>query len=966
MNFSEFAVSFTQAILHFFWIGGLVGGLVFLIDRLWIRTPAARHAVYLVGMLVLAGTFPACMLFIGEKEGGPSIAGAQEMGHVEKRELSEPAATIESDPVSVPHDGVGFLSGTEGLVVVLEDERPVFWKACAPWVITLYLIGISVMILRLLFGWRCSARLLAGSSSMVGEHWRHEMNKMGMTLGLRVMPLLRWSQEVASPVVLGLVKPVILLPVALATRLSLVQVEAVIAHELAHLQRRDPLVLVIQRMIETVLFFHPLVWWMSRVLEQSREEACDDLVLALGCDPADYAEALVLCSELRWENGASLPEGSVSLAATGNRVHPLERRVMRLLGEGGPGGVRLGNVGWMVGLLSLAGVAITMALTDSDPDSDLDSDESADGDSQAGSEESIDGGEGEFIDRKENREPRMDGTPVDLDFTAGIWNLPMDQFVLRPDAKEVTVVNFDFPPILSKVARTPGATAGEDRVNLNKAKVGQLFIPEPDVVMPINGVVMAPVDLGEKAIDQRVIREGLKGKSLSEVADEVILWNRRNPGMVSHRMVAGQHYATLEPSGRIVMMGVHGKPGKLWVQFVPIGRLEIGENALRNQEELRRACEKMFADTRLLEKRDEGIDREYWPAEVKALNPIRVYTDRANVVVVLKWDRGVESGLYVGLIVSSYAPRVGRDGQHGFEFEEVGEPVISYRREVETPSGTLNPVIPNHPKTEENYGRLPERKPDRGEPRGNLDFSETSTTLNFSWLVPHPDRDLVQVIDLGSRPTLSTVPRKPGSTKEQDLAAIEKGKVGDLFVPEPDVIMPVNGAILAPLELGVPASFSLGVVSAIKGLNYGEIVDGIVQWNRDHPGTTRHKLVAGKHYAALNPDGEVVVFGLPGDPKEILVNLQPLKVRMPVEPVNREAIRLNIALENDEAVYTMNYKVVELGDIEDLVRERHEKYPRVEVKISSDREIKFERLSAVISAVEKAGILPLNIEIIAN
>jgi hypothetical protein len=119
--------------------------------------------------------------------------------------------------------------------------------------------------------------------------------------------------------------------------------------------------LVVQRLVETILFFHPVVWWISRRMEVAREEACDDLVVATGCDPVDYAEVLLICSELRQERSPAATTLAGGLAATGQRRGPLENRILRLLGNGDQGTVRLGRAGWGLGLFLLGGVALALA-----------------------------------------------------------------------------------------------------------------------------------------------------------------------------------------------------------------------------------------------------------------------------------------------------------------------------------------------------------------------------------------------------------------------------------------------------------------------------------------------------------------------------------------------------------------------------------------------------------------------------
>lgn len=160
------------------------------------------------------------------------------------------------------------------------------------------------------------------------------------------------SSAVTVPVMIGWMKPVVLLPAAALAGLSMMQVEALLAHELAHVRRHDYLVNLLQSAVETLLFYHPAVWFISRRMRIDREHCCDDLAVHV-CDRVVYATAL---SDL----AAMATTPRVALAATDG---PLLQRVRRILGQPAEG--HDGASGWlsvcMVVLLvgSIAPVALT-------------------------------------------------------------------------------------------------------------------------------------------------------------------------------------------------------------------------------------------------------------------------------------------------------------------------------------------------------------------------------------------------------------------------------------------------------------------------------------------------------------------------------------------------------------------------------------------------------------------------------
>jgi GWxTD domain-containing protein len=132
-----------------------------------------------------------------------------------------------------------------------------------------------------------------------------------------------------APMVLGHFRPVILMPIGLLTGLPAGQIEAILVHELAHIRRFDYLVNVLERFMESLLFYHPAVWWMARVIRAERENCCDDVVVATRGNAHEYAVALAALEQNRWSGRQS------AVAATGGS---LMKRIRRLLYPEGPNG----------------------------------------------------------------------------------------------------------------------------------------------------------------------------------------------------------------------------------------------------------------------------------------------------------------------------------------------------------------------------------------------------------------------------------------------------------------------------------------------------------------------------------------------------------------------------------------------------------------------------------------------------
>lgn len=204
----------------------------------------------------------------------------------------------------------------------------------------------------------CGGRRLRRLSESVTEsQLLARLRTRASELRLRCVPALAWCREIGVPTIVGVMRPVILLPASLATELSTAQLEALIAHELGHIRRWDPVVNLVQRLIEAILFFHPAMWWLSRRLRFERENCTDDLVVGLGFNPLDYARTLVEVAER-----ALATQDREHLAACGVQAvddpSVLSRRVHRLLAGREQKSLRLrGPRLAIVGLLIVSGLA---------------------------------------------------------------------------------------------------------------------------------------------------------------------------------------------------------------------------------------------------------------------------------------------------------------------------------------------------------------------------------------------------------------------------------------------------------------------------------------------------------------------------------------------------------------------------------------------------------------------------------
>jgi beta-lactamase regulating signal transducer with metallopeptidase domain len=280
------------ALVYFIWQGTLVACLLGLTLRAMRgRSPNARYLVS-CGALLLMALAPAATALVVYSRPTPV------------RAVLSALRSAESMPIV----------STGGL-------RP----DGVEWVLPIWCAGVLFSSLRLLWGYR-RISVVRRAAEKPSESLAMIVSGLARRIGLTRLVDLRVTLAAESPGVVGWLRPVVLVPAATIAGLTPEQLEAVLAHELAHIRRYDYLVNAAQVLVETLLFYHPAVWWTSAQIRRERELCCDDL--AVGCcgNALCYARALTRLERLR-PDGVNLAVGSTS--------GPLGYRIRRLLGTAG-------------------------------------------------------------------------------------------------------------------------------------------------------------------------------------------------------------------------------------------------------------------------------------------------------------------------------------------------------------------------------------------------------------------------------------------------------------------------------------------------------------------------------------------------------------------------------------------------------------------------------------------------------
>lgn len=307
------------ALLHFLW-QGMVLAAVFAALMSIARSAATRYALA-VSVLVLMVAAPIATFFM-LRNSGP-------IGH--------PAIAISSTPARVAAKPVQYTSAQAVSSGGISADTFV-------WLVRIWIAGVIFFSLRTAGGMLIVERLQRRKSALVTARVLQICLDLQRRLGIKRAVRFCQCNGLDVPAVIGWFRPVVLLPLTVLAGLSQAQLEVVIAHELAHIKRWDYFVNLFQIAAETVLFYHPAVWWVSRRIRQERENCCDDAAVRLCGNVVDYARALTYM-----EGGRTAP--LLVMAASGS---PLARRVLRLLDTKRSGENVLAS-GLTIGIVCLAG-----------------------------------------------------------------------------------------------------------------------------------------------------------------------------------------------------------------------------------------------------------------------------------------------------------------------------------------------------------------------------------------------------------------------------------------------------------------------------------------------------------------------------------------------------------------------------------------------------------------------------------
>jgi outer membrane protein assembly factor BamB/beta-lactamase regulating signal transducer with metallopeptidase domain/thiol-disulfide isomerase/thioredoxin len=368
---SSIPLHITKALLDLMALGVAVGAAAYLANRL-LRTASAsrRYLLNLALLGILCVSLPIVLtLHLASGSRSETRRAAEPSRSLAESAVGIPELTDRPPAISVPlnnvpprlpqvgplpHPALDEPTRAAGISVSLKDIAPVCIAGA-------YCLGVLVMVIRLLAALYGGHRLRRAARSICEPRILELVKRQSRAIGLRIIPAVACCERVAVPVVVGILRPVILVPVSLVSTLTPAELCDVLTHELAHLRRFDHLVVVLQRATEVLWFFHPTVWYLSRQISLEREYCCDDLALTAGVERRSYAKSLCRVAELAIASRCAEPR-PLALAADGQRPSQLRRRIIRLLSPRPEPTVHLTRAG-LIGLAALlAGAALAPLL----------------------------------------------------------------------------------------------------------------------------------------------------------------------------------------------------------------------------------------------------------------------------------------------------------------------------------------------------------------------------------------------------------------------------------------------------------------------------------------------------------------------------------------------------------------------------------------------------------------------------
>ncbi|WP_232063203.1 M56 family metallopeptidase [Undibacterium sp. KW1] len=288
-------------LLHFVWQGALIASICAILLAVTRNArPQLRYALACTAML-------ACLLW-------PALGIVQQWQ--EPQTINLETAIQLAGKASISLD----------LVWVRQSLLAAQIEAWLPLVVTLWSMGVLLMLMRLALGllWVYRLGQHGNDIAVLTQQWQARTNQLAYQFAIRRQVQVKFQKDLLSPVTYGCIKPVVVMPASLLTGMPPDMIEALLAHELAHIKRWDYVVNLLQNLVLSLLFYHPAVWWISKRIDAERELIADDMAAAMLGQTRPLARALQVLDKLQI---AAMPQAA--MAASGGDLLSRIKRLVR-------------------------------------------------------------------------------------------------------------------------------------------------------------------------------------------------------------------------------------------------------------------------------------------------------------------------------------------------------------------------------------------------------------------------------------------------------------------------------------------------------------------------------------------------------------------------------------------------------------------------------------------------------------
>ena len=315
-------------LLHFVWQGALVALAYAGVNALLADADArARYAAACLALALML-LLPVSTFFVvnSSTRAAARAPAAQPPGVGLLAATSAPAAAAMGARHAAPARPEDAREEAQGGAAGWADRAGARFTSALPWLVLAWVVCVCALLARLAGGWVRAAHLKGErAASAAPAEWQRRCAGLARRMKVARAVRLCRSALVEVPTVVGWLRPVILVPCGALAGMSGAQLEALLAHELAHVRRHDYLVNLMQTFVETALFYHPAVWWVSARVRAEREHVCDDLAVEATGDVLLYARALAALETLRQQHTQTT---QLALAANGGSlVHRIQRLI---------------------------------------------------------------------------------------------------------------------------------------------------------------------------------------------------------------------------------------------------------------------------------------------------------------------------------------------------------------------------------------------------------------------------------------------------------------------------------------------------------------------------------------------------------------------------------------------------------------------------------------------------------------